>query len=307
MKPLKNHYSANHGRRKFIMQSAKLMSATTLLGIPALTSAYPDIRAFAYTVQEIINLILKEIPGAPITQTVDTIKSGSTEQQVRGVVSCMFATVNVIEQTAKMGANFIITHEPTFYNHTDDKNWIPDNKIVKQKLELLNKNNIAVWRFHDNWHSYRPDGIRYGVLKMADWLQYDEDARPVFTIPLTKLEDLTKHLKQTLKIGHVRVLGDLNQICTRIALMPGAAGGQSQISMVEKENPDVLIVGEVHEWETAEYVRDSIQLGQKKSLIILGHAVSEDPGMVWLVDWLKQRINGISITHIASGDPFQWI
>jgi putative NIF3 family GTP cyclohydrolase 1 type 2 len=306
MESSQNHHSV-HGRRKFIRESAKMMGAATLLGIPAFASGYHGKRPFAYTVQEIINLILKEIPGAPIAQTVDSIKSGSPEQQVTGIVSCMFATVSVIEQAAKLGANFIIAHEPTFYNHTDDKNWVPDDKIVKQKLELLNKNNITVWRFHDHWHSYRPDGIRYGVLKMADWIPYNQDARPTFTMPATKLEDLVKHLKETLKINHVRVLGDLNQICTRIALMPGAAGGQSQISMVEKENPDVLIVGEVHEWETAEYIRDSIQLGQKKSLVILGHAVSEDPGMVWLVDWLKQRINGITITHIASGDPFQWI
>jgi putative NIF3 family GTP cyclohydrolase 1 type 2 len=219
----------------------------------------------------------------------------------------MFPTVDVIEETARLGANFIIAHEPSFYNHTDDKNWVPDNKVLKQKQELLNKYRIAIWRFHDYWHSYRPDGIRYGVLKMADWLTYDQDARPIFTIPPTKLEDLVRHLKQTLKISHVKVLGDLNQVCGKIALMPGAAGGQVQISLVEKENPDVLIVGEVHEWETAEYFRDAIQLGQKKSLVILGHSVSEDPGMVWLSDWLQQRVKGIKVTHIASGDPFQWV
>lgn len=307
MDSLENHRAAYHGRRKFIKESASMIGAATLLGIPAFTSGSSGNHAFAYTVQDIIDLILKEIPGAPIAQTVDTIKSGSAEQEVTGIVSCMFATVNVIEQTAKRGANFIIAHEPTFYNHADDKNWVPDNKIVKEKLELLNRNKIAIWRFHDHWHSYHPDGIRYGVLKKADWLRYDLDAKPVFTIPPTKLEDLVKRLKQSLMIGHVRVLGDLNQSCTKLALMPGAAGGQSQISMVERENPDVLIVGEVHEWETAEYIRDSIQLGQKKSLVILGHAVSEEPGMVWLADWLQQRVKGISITHIASGDPFQWI
>jgi putative NIF3 family GTP cyclohydrolase 1 type 2 len=295
------------GRRNFIRKSAKIIAASTLIGIPVLGSASPEDATSTYTVEEIINLILKEIPGTPFAQTVDTIKSGSPQQQVTGIVSCMFATVSVIEQAAKLGANLIIAHEPTFYNHTDDKNWVPDNKILKQKIELLNKYGIAVWRFHDYWHSYRPDGIRYGVLKMTDWLNYDPDAKPVFTVQPEKLGDLVSHFKKKLGIHYVRVLGDLNQVVTKVALMPGAAGGQSQISLVEKENPDVLIVGEVHEWETAEYFRDAMQLGYKKSLVVLGHSVSEEPGMVWLMDWLQPRLKGIKVTHIASGDPFQLV
>ena len=305
------HSSSGHpnlsGRRRFIEQSVKTMAVASLFGIPAFGYGQADMVSYAYTVQEIIDLILKEVPGAPFAQTVDTIKSGSPDQQVTGIVTCMFATVNIIKQTAKLGANFIIAHEPSFYNHTDDKNWVADNKVLKEKEELLRRNGIAIWRFHDYWHTYRPDGIRYGVLKMADWLTYDQDAKPVFSVPPTRLVELVKHLKQSLKISHVRVLGDLNQICAKIALMPGAAGGQAQISLVEKEDPDVLIVGEVHEWETAEYFRDANQLGQKKSLVILGHSVSEEPGMDWLADWLRQRVKAINITHIASGEPFQWV
>ncbi len=213
----------------------------------------------------------------------------------------------MIEESARIGANFIIAHEPTFYNHTDDSNWVPNNQVLKQKQDLLKKHQIAVWRFHDYWHSHRPDGIRYGVLKMAGWTEYDKDAKPVFNIPPTTVGALVGHLKKTLGIAHLRVLGDLNQACTKIALMPGAAGGQSQISLVEKEKPDVLIVGEVHEWETAEYIRDARQLGSKTTLVILGHSVSEEPGMDWLVNWLQPKLQGVKVTHLASGDPFIWI
>ena len=99
----------------------------------------------------------------------------------------------------------------------------------------------------------------------------------------------------------------MEQSCERIAISPGAAGGQRQISLLEKEKPDVLIVGEVHEWETAEYIRDARLLGSKTSLIILGHSVSEEPGMQFLVEWLQPKIPGMKITHIASGDPFTWV
>src|ERR1051326_909689 len=139
-------------RRKFIESGLKTAGAAALLTIPA-------INVFAagkeYTVQDVIDLILKEIPGAPFKQTVDTIKSGSADAKVTGIVTTMFATVEVIKKAAAQKANFIIAHEPTFYNHTDDANWTGENAIVKQKQELLKQNNITVWRFHDQWHAYK--------------------------------------------------------------------------------------------------------------------------------------------------------
>ena len=31
-----------------------------------------------------------------------------------------------------------------------------------------------------------------------------------------------------------------------------------------------------------------------------------EPGMVWLVSWLKPKLPGIAVTHIASHSPFTW-
>ncbi len=291
-------------RRKFIETGLKAAGAAALLTIPS-------INIFAakkeYTVQDVIDLILKEIPGAPFKQTVDTLKSGNADQKVTAIVTTMFATVDVIKKAAALKANFIIAHEPTFYNHTDDVNWTENNSVVRQKKELLQQHGIAVWRFHDYWHAYRPDGITYGVLKKANWLQYNKNAEISFTIPVTSLKQIAEHLKTSLGIEHVRVIGDLSASCKNIALLPGAWGGQKQISTAEKEKPDVIIVGEVHEWETAEYIRDARLLGSKTSLIVLGHSVSEEPGMEWLVEWLQPKLEGIKITHIASDNPFTWI
>jgi len=125
--------------------------------------------------------------------------------------------------------------------------------------------------------------------------------------PLELLQELINHLKSSLGISHMRVIGDLSQSCQLIGLMPGGSNGQMQMSLIEREKPDVLIVGEVNEWETAEYVRDARLLGSKTALIILDHSVSEEPGMQWLVEWLHPKVPGLPITHIASGDPFIWV
>jgi putative NIF3 family GTP cyclohydrolase 1 type 2 len=294
-------------RRKFITDSLKIAGAATFLTSPVISFAKNIFNEPGYTIQDVIDIILKEIPGAPFPQTVDTIKSGSADNKVTGIVTTMFATVEVIKQTAELKANFIIAHEPTFYNHTDDINWVPDNSVVKEKKDLLAKNKMTVWRFHDYWHAHKPDGIGYGVLKKAGWTQYYKPGEMVLAVPRTSLKIIIEHLKSSLGIDHVRVIGDLSQTCERIALIPGAAGGQMQISLAEKQKPDVLIVGEVHEWETAEYVRDARAMGSKTALIVLGHSVSEEPGMEYLVEWLQPKVPGIKITHIASNNPFTWV
>ncbi len=79
-------------RRRFIAQSIKAVAATALVQIANLDLSAAPVESKSYTVQEIINLILAEIPGAPFPNTVDTLKSGSPDQQVTGIVSCMFAT-----------------------------------------------------------------------------------------------------------------------------------------------------------------------------------------------------------------------
>jgi putative NIF3 family GTP cyclohydrolase 1 type 2 len=294
-------------RRVFISNMLKAAGASLILAPIACGAGQPKTNSKALTVQDIIDLVIKDIPGAPFSQTVDTIKSGRGDQPVTGIISTMFATVKIIEEAARRNANFIIAHEPTFYNHTDDRNWVSNNTVVKQKLELLEKHKIAVWRFHDYWHTVRPDGILYGVLKKAGWTSYYKEGSRILNIPAMSLQNLAEHFKKSLGITKVKVIGDLSQSCQRIGLIPGAAGGQAQVRLVESEHPDVLVVGEVHEWETAEYIRDALALGGKTSLIILGHSVSEEPGMNWLVDWLQPKIPGIPVAHIESGDPFTWL
>ncbi len=295
-------------RRLFIAQMLKASLASAFVLSAGNTSAGTFFAGKkTYTVGDIMDLVLKEIPGAPYAQTVDTLKSGNREMVVTGIITTMFATVDIIHQAIQKKANFIIAHEPTFYNHTDDVNWVSPNHIVQQKRELLDQHKITVWRLHDYLHSFVPDSVQYGVMQKAGWLSYYQPGNAVISLPPVSLGNLAAHLKKQLGIAQVRVIGNLSQLCKRIALLPGASGGQSHITMVEKERPDVLVVGEVHEWETAEYIRDTQQLGEKTALIILGHSVSEEPGLQWLQGWLQPRLNGLPVAHISSGNPFAWV
>jgi putative NIF3 family GTP cyclohydrolase 1 type 2 len=259
------------------------------------------------TVQQVMDLILKEIPGGPIDKTVDTLKSGTPDLEVTGIVTTMFATVEVIRKAIELKANFIIVHEPTFYNHLDETAWLETDTVYAFKKKLLDENKIAVWRFHDYWHRHNPDGVRMGVLSALGWEKHYDAANPrMITLQPISLKQLIVHVKTRLGIKNVRIIGDLSQLCTRILLMPGASGGRSHIQSLGKEEPDVLICGEVAEWETSEYIRDARALGARRSLIVLGHAQSEEPGMKWLVQWLQPKIQSTPVTHVPSNNPFTW-
>jgi len=298
---------AEMNRRTFLDHSIKSAAALTLLGnSSSFATDYQTKALKAYTVQDVINLVLKEGNLTPLKETVDTIKSGKPNQPVTGIVTTMFPTISVIEEAAKLKANFIIAHEPSFYNHNDSADWVKNNSVLKEKQALLDKHKIAIWRFHDYCHSLKPDAVSYGVAKKADWLTYYKTGQVMLTIPKITFQDLVKHLQSSLGISHLRTIGDITQSCEKIALLPGAWGGQRQVSTAETEKPDVLIVGESPEWETIEYIRDARSFGRQISLIVLGHAVSEEPGMEWFTEWFQPKLPEIKITHIASGDPFTW-
>ena len=73
--------------------------------------------------------------------------------------------------------------------------------------------------------------------------------------------------------------------------------------MINREDVETLIVGESREWETVEYVRDMVELGGQKALIIMGHADSEDPGMKYCASWLSNFIHEVPVKHIPAGNP----
>jgi len=291
-------------RRDFV---GIFLGSLALASIPRKAKASPSLEGKDWTVQEVIDLFTATVPGAPFKQTVDTLKAGSGSQKVTGIVTTMFATCDVITQASKLGANFIIAHEPTFYNHLDETEWLANSEVYKYKRALLQKNNIAVWRCHDYVHAHQPDGVLAGVLTQLNWEKFADSANPhLVNMPATKLGDLVTDVKKKLGIDRVRMIGDLSQSIQKIAILPGAAGGRTQIGVLQNAMPDLLIIGELSEWETAEYVRDAEFMGTKTALLVLGHALSEEPGSEWMLNWLKPQLPGISITHIPSKNPLQF-
>ncbi len=306
-KPSTNPYTTN--RRKFILDISKILGTTTLLSIPAISSAATILKEFEQvTVGQIMDAFINQVPGGVKTNTVDTLKAGNKDIVVTGIVTTMFATIEVIRKAIALGANFIIAHEPTFYNHTDDTKWLESDDVYQYKNNLLKEHNIAVWRNHDYIHSMVPDGVLKGVADQLQWQKFEDKAIPyLFDFEQApKLSGLINELKSKLGIKMVRYIGNLNQPCQKVLFMEGSAGGKTQIGGASKIKPDVLICGEISEWETAEYVRDARAKGNRISLIVLGHIASEEAGSVYMADWLHKNFPQLKATHVPAGNSLSF-
>jgi putative NIF3 family GTP cyclohydrolase 1 type 2 len=263
------------------------------------------------TIQQIIDRILEEIPDEQITNTVDVFKSGDPTQKIKGIVTTFLASQAVIEKTIQTGSNLIITHEPVFYNHLDQVDWLAENPVFQAKRNLLADHQIVVWRFHDYWHSHQPDGIYVGLIKKLGWEEHvkPDSSLTIFNLPPTTVGELAKELKMKLGARKIRVVGDLEMPCKKIAFLVGAGGAEFPINFSSKIEPvDAIVCGESGgEWETCEYVRDAITQGRHEALLLVGHAASEEPGMAYLAEWLREIFPELPITHIPLGEPFQYV
>jgi putative NIF3 family GTP cyclohydrolase 1 type 2 len=299
----------NKSRRKFISNLTAISGAQVLLSAPLISKAAQLVgNGQTYTVGNVINKFISEVSGSPLKETVDTLKSGSMDMPIKGIVTSMFATIEVIKKTISSGANFIIAHEPTFYNHPDNTTWLKDDLVYQYKYDLLKKNNITVWRNHDYIHSMVPDAVTMSVLSQLGWEKYaDKNLPNLLTLPGVNLKELIFFLKQKMGIEQLRYIGDLNNVCSRILIEPGAAGVEKHIMGIKQYKPDVLICGEISEWETAEYVRDARSKGDNISLIVLGHVASEEAGSAFLLQWLKEKFPTIQSAHIPAGNSLSFL
>ncbi|QJD95587.1 twin-arginine translocation signal domain-containing protein [Mucilaginibacter robiniae] len=294
-------------RRKFIHHTAGAAGAALLFSAPLVSHAANFLDAEPITVGQIMDKFISQIPNAPFPNTVDTLKAGNRDIQVTGVVTTMFATIELIKKAIDLNANFIIAHEPTFYNHADNTQWLEHDEVYRYKTDLLRKHNIAIWRNHDYIHSLAADGVVKGAVDQLGWQKFSTSSQYIYNLPPTTLANIIAHAKKSLNIQMVRYIGNTQQVCKSAIYMPGSAGGQRQIEAISKYQPDVALCGELSEWETAEYIRDARATGKTTALVVLGHIASEEPGSAFMAQWLKQHIPEVKVTHIPTGNSLSFM
>jgi putative NIF3 family GTP cyclohydrolase 1 type 2 len=281
-----------------------------------------------------INEIVKKLnqfhPPVENPHTSDVFKYGDPEAECTGIAVTCFASADVIQQAKALDANFIICHEPVFYEHKDDMQWLADDEVFMAKKKLLDETGIVIWRDHDSIHGGRPmkagkpymDGIFYGIMMELGWKDYlvKYDNMPlIYKIPKTTGRQLAEFFKKTFNLSGMRFVGDLDTeiqnvfLCEHIFGNPprpnqNEAPDSEIIRIVREEHIDALVPLEIIDWTLSEYIRDATQLGFPKLILEMGHFNVEELGMKFMVQWLPTAIGDeVPIHYVQSGDSFGYI
>jgi putative NIF3 family GTP cyclohydrolase 1 type 2 len=293
---------------RWIRSAAAALGTLILLACAASASPAASNEAKRLTAREVIARIQKQVGVPWKSDTVDTFKAGDPDTPVTGIAVTMMATLDVLQRAAAAGDNLIITHEPTFFDHLDKAEQLPEkdnDAVLAAKRLFISQHNLVIWRFHDHWHERTPDGIEAGMVHALGWEKFqDAHNQYLFDIPETPLEKLASDIKRELGIHIVRVVGDPALRVTKVAMAPGAAGFSNHAKALEMPGVQTLVIGEAQEWETVEYVADAATEGKQKSLIILSHIPSEQAGMEECTRWLKTFVTEAPIQFIPAREPF---
>lgn len=372
MKPL--------SRREFV--------ALTVAGAAAGRVAVPDARSLrvsaAITVNDVVERIKKQV-GVPwnAETVIDTIKAGDPSTPVTGIVTTSMATLDVLQQAVKAGANLVISAAPTFYTRADQRNpggrgggggaagggggaagagrggigargagggpganapspatvfgpgtgasaampptpplpasilpaptpaapggpaapGTPD-PVYAGKNAYIDQHKLVVFRLNEHWNMRKPDPRAQGLAASMGWTRYragDDALR--YDVPSMSIDALASQLKKTLGTrGGIRVIGDPTTKVSKIGFLPGYSLIQASVAMMP--TVDLIIAGEVQEWESATYAQDVVFAGVKKGFISIGRVVNEAPGMEVCAAWLKTVVPEVPVRFITAGDPY---
>jgi putative NIF3 family GTP cyclohydrolase 1 type 2 len=274
--------------------------------------------AVGASAQDLVKRIQDALGGDWPENSPDGFKAGDPQHPVRGIATTAMATMAVLRQSQKIGLNLIVTHEPTFFGREDGPSHSPvtegrgrgpgpvsaEDPIYLAKKDFIEKNGMVVWRLRDHWKARKENDLTAGLGESLGWTRYRDSAdEAVYAVPAATLEETVAIIRGKLNLrGGLRAVGDRKARVHRVLLQPGLMPVKTMLERFSEI--DLIVAGEVREWECVHYAADMNAAGEKKSLITIGRVVSEDPGMRSCAHWLKSVVSGVPIQWITAGDPY---
>lgn len=171
---------------------------------------------------------------------------------VNRVLVTLEITSGVIREAVEVGADFIVTHHPLFFNKLDV---IDGNTVTGSYAINLIKNGITVYTAHTSFDSVFGGNNDYladlldlqKVRKLKVWTPLGDKEiigrMGSFHTPMT-LQEAATLVERVLKLPeHVRTVGDKLMRIHTVGLCTGAGG--SSIEAVIKNSCDLFITGDV--------------------------------------------------------------
>jgi putative NIF3 family GTP cyclohydrolase 1 type 2 len=288
-------------RRRFALIAGSAVSVPALRAQPGATAT------------SVVDRILKELGGEAPPNSADGFKAGDPNGAVHGIATTAMATVDVLRQAVKAKTNLVLSYEPVFFSRADRPatpggrgpgGLDPEDPVYKAKKKFIEDNGLIVYRFHDRWQARRGNDMEIALAEALGWAKNRAKAGDVlYDIPPATAEQVVANIRKRLKLnGGLRAVGDRTAQVRRILIHPGAMTPATMWTRYTEA--DLIIAGEVREWENTHFAADLFTAGEKHGLVTLGRVVSEDPGMQSCSAWIKSIVKEVPVQWIAAGDAY---
>ena len=284
-------------------------------------------------IKEVIDKMINYHSGQKLDSDMkrDQILFGNefSNKECTGIVTTTWANIDVIKTAIKRGANLIICHEALFWNHGDHTDWLTanKNKTFALKKQLLEDNQIVVWRDHDHIHfggipvkDQYFDGIFYGFAQEMGWAEYATGGVKgtagylrakyrEYQIPQTTVASVAQKLMAKGDLNGCKIFGDPLTPVSKVLIPTHNLGDAKElITKIDQENFDLVLGLEVIDFTLSEYIRDSNMLGLNKALLTIGHFNLEEFGVKYMMNYLPQIFaNQIPCSFVKAGDSYNYL
>lgn len=239
--------------------------------------------------------------------TVDTFKAGGRETIVEGIAVAWLPFTWALEKAIDLGCTLFVTHEPTFYDHHDNRAELFELEIVGERKRLLEDSGLAVLRCHDLWDRHPHGGITTAwanFLGLSNLVDSDDYAR-LYEIEPTDAGAFAERVAAlTAELGQpgVHLIGEADREVTRVCVGTGAIS--PYLELVSRFQPHLVVCSD----DGMDYWRDgAFAVDGGPPIVVVHHGVTEEPGVAGLAAELQSAFPAIPVHHIEQRCMYSFV
>ena len=261
------------------------------------------------TAQELNDSLCRLWPMLDLSKTVDRVIAGDPGVEVSSVAVCWMPYTATLRNAAVLGANVVVAHEPTFYDHFElrqspEAGRLADAKAAKQAV--IKELGLTIIRCHDVWDAKLGDGVPFEwarFLGLTDLVAskpylhvYAVDPAPAYVVA-QKLASKTAAAGQST----LEFYGDPDRLVSTIGIGTGCC---SEPSALWDMGADLAVAVDdiLRCWIYGEYAADT-----GNPLVVVNHGVSEACAMGSLAVELQRIVPGTPVHEIKQGASYREI
>lgn len=232
--------------------------------------------------------------------------AGRAEKEVNRVYLALDATDRVIDRAVETGADMLITHHPLIFSPLKK---VTDEDFISRRVVRLIQNDIAYYAMHTNYDVLGMAALSEKILGIKNTQVLDvtisEDGREegigrIGELEKTMtLEECCVYVKHRLKLGSLKVFGDMEQKVSRLAISPGS--GKTAVAPAIEKGADVLVTGDIGHHDGLDAVEQGL------AVIDAGHYGTEYIFIDDMKQFLEEKLPVLEIVTTPIVHPFQVI